>query len=102
MTPYIAVQALGVALPALVATLAPGTIRATWLLAALLAFVLARLLASHDTALLDAIGISGHSLKHVAAAGAAALALHAISAHPGAANNDPTHEPRTNARNSAE
>ena len=78
MAPYVAVQAAGIALPPLVAVIAPGTVNARWLFAGLLGFAIARGLASYDRALLDAIGISGHSLKHIAAAQAAACALRAL------------------------
>jgi len=79
MTPYVAWQALGIAVPPLVALIAPGKIPRVPLLGAVALFALARLCAAHDARLLDAIGVSGHSLKHVAAAGAAALALYAIT-----------------------
>ena len=78
MAPYVAVQAAGIALPPLVALIAPGTISVRWLFAGVLGFAVARGLASYDRALLDAIGISGHSLKHLAAAQAAACALRAL------------------------
>jgi hypothetical protein len=80
VTPYGAVQALGVALPALLALIAPGSIPRRPLLLAVLCFALARLCAANDMQLLDAIGISGHSLKHIAAAIAAAFGLHALTA----------------------
>ena len=80
MAPYVAVQALGVALPAVLALISPGRIRAVWLLGALGLFVAARGAGRLDAEIYAAIGISGHSLKHVAAAGAAALALHALTA----------------------
>ncbi|HEX5062958.1 MAG TPA: hypothetical protein VFV99_26470 [Kofleriaceae bacterium] len=79
MTPYVAWQALGIVVPPLVALIAPGKIPRVPLLGAVALFALARLCAAHDAGLLDAIGVSGHSLKHVAAAGAAALALYAIT-----------------------
>jgi hypothetical protein len=79
VTPYGAVQALGITLPALIAIAAPGRIAVRPLLLALLCFAIARLCAANDRQLLDAIGISGHSLKHVAAAIAAGLALGAIT-----------------------
>jgi hypothetical protein len=79
VTPYGAVQALGIALPALIALIAPGSIPRVPLLAAVLLFALARLCAANDQQLLDAIGVSGHSLKHLVAAGAAACALGAIT-----------------------
>ena len=78
MAPYVAVQAACIALPPLVAIVAPGRVRTGWLFAGLAGFALARLFASYDRALLDAIGISGHSLKHIAAAQAAACALRAL------------------------
>jgi hypothetical protein len=80
MAPYVAVQALGVALPAALALIAPGRIRAIWLLGALGLFVAARAAGRLDAEIYDAVGISGHTLKHLAAAGAAALALHALTA----------------------
>jgi len=78
MAPYVAVQAAGIALPPLVAVLARGDVRTGWLFAGLAGFALARVFAAYDRALLDAIGISGHSLKHIAAAQAAACALRAL------------------------
>jgi hypothetical protein len=78
MAPYVAVQAAGIALPPLLAVIARGDVRAGWLFAGLVGFALARVLGAYDRALLDAIGISGHSLKHVAAAQAAACALRAL------------------------
>lgn len=80
MAPYVAVQAAGIVVPPLVALLAPGTADVRWLLAGVLGFAIARGFAAYDRALLDAIGISGHSLKHVAAAQAAACALRALLA----------------------
>jgi hypothetical protein len=79
VTPYGAVQALGIALPALIALVAPGRIARVPLLVAVLLFAVARLCAANDQQLLDAIGISGHSLKHVVASAAAACALGAIT-----------------------
>jgi hypothetical protein len=78
MAPYVAVQVTCIALPPLVAVLAPGTIRTGWLFAGLASFVVARVLGAYDRALLEAIGISGHSLKHIAAAQAAACGLRAL------------------------
>jgi hypothetical protein len=78
MAPYVAVQLLGVALPPILALVAPGRIAARYLLAAVVCFVVARLLGANDAALLDAIGLSGHSLKHVAAAAASAFVLRAF------------------------
>lgn len=78
MTAYVTVQLAGVALPPLVALSAPGRIPARDLLLAVAGFLVARGFAANDAQLLDAIGISGHSLKHVAAALAAGLALRAL------------------------
>jgi len=80
VTPYGAVQALGIALPPLVALVAPGKVPVRPLLLAVLFFALARLCAAHDQRLLTAIGVSGHSLKHIAAAIAAGFGLHALTA----------------------
>lgn len=77
MAPYVALQLVGVALPPLLALVAHGRIATRWLLAAVGCFVAARFLGAHDAALLDAIAISGHSLKHLAAAAAAACVLRA-------------------------
>lgn len=77
MAPYVAVQLLGVALPPLLALVAPGRIATRYLLAAVGCFVAARALGAYDADLLDALGISGHSLKHLAAAAAAACVLRA-------------------------
>jgi len=79
MAPYVALQLLGVALPLLLAVVAPGRIAARHLTAAVVCFVAARVLGANDAELLEAIAISGHSLKHVAAAAAAAFALRACS-----------------------
>jgi len=78
MAPYVAVQLLGVGLAPVLAVVAPGRIKSGWLVAGLAGFVLARVLAHHDRQILDAIGVSGHSLKHLAAAVAAGLALRAL------------------------
>ncbi|HUS30765.1 MAG TPA: hypothetical protein VMZ53_19780 [Kofleriaceae bacterium] len=78
MTAYVVVQGAGVALPPLVALFRQGRIPALQLVLALGCFGLARLAAAHDRDLLDAIGISGHSLKHVIAALAAAIVLRAM------------------------
>jgi hypothetical protein len=78
MAPYVAVQAAGIVLPALIALLAQGVVSARWLLLGVAGFALARVLGAYDRVLLDSIGISGHSLKHVAAATAAACALRAL------------------------
>jgi hypothetical protein len=78
MAPYVALQLLGVGLAPSLALVAPGRIGAGWLVAGVAGFLLARLFARHDAAILDAIGVSGHSLKHVAAALAAGLALRAL------------------------
>lgn len=79
MAPYVAVQVTGIALPLSLAAVAPGAIRARYLVLGLIAFGVARLCASHDRDLLDLIGVSGHSLKHVAAAIAAGCALRSLS-----------------------
>jgi hypothetical protein len=79
MAPYVAVQAIGIALAPVIALIAPGEIRARWLLAAVAGFALARLLTASDGWFYDAIGISGHSIKHVAMAAAAALALRGLA-----------------------
>ncbi len=68
---YVAVQATLVVVVALGAMVpaAAGTTAALgrgWVLAGVAAFVAARGLASRDDALLEAIGLSGHSLKHLA------------------------------------
>jgi hypothetical protein len=80
MMPYVAMQATGVALPPALALAAPGMIPARPILLGVAGFAVARVLASHDQALLSALGISGHSLKHLLAAFAAACVLHAILA----------------------
>jgi hypothetical protein len=82
MAPYVAIQAVGIALPPILAIATPGAIELRDLLCAVAGFALARLLASYDADALDAIGISGHSLKHVAAAIAAGFALRALTAPP--------------------
>jgi hypothetical protein len=78
MTAYVVVQGAGVALPPLVALFRQGRIPALQLVLALGFFGLARLASARDRDLLDAIGVSGHSLKHVLAAIAAAIALRAM------------------------
>ncbi|HEY5951180.1 MAG TPA: hypothetical protein VIV40_37065 [Kofleriaceae bacterium] len=82
VTPYGAVQALGITLPPLIALVAPGEIPRRPLLLAVLCFAIARLCAANDQQLLAAIGIGGHSLKHVAAAIAAGFALSALTSRP--------------------
>lgn len=77
MAPYVALQLLGVALPPLLALIAPGRIAAGYLLAAVACFIVARIVGTFDAQLLGAIGVSGHSLKHLAAAAAAACVLRA-------------------------
>jgi hypothetical protein len=78
MTAYVVVQGAGVALPTLVALFRQGRIPALQLVLALGFFGLARLASSHDRQLLDAIGVSGHTIKHLLAAFAAAIALRAM------------------------
>lgn len=77
MAPYVALQVLGVALPPLLALVAPGRVATRYLLAAVACFIAARIVGAYDAQLLDAIAISGHSLKHLAAAAAAACVLRA-------------------------
>jgi hypothetical protein len=79
MLPYVCVQALGVALPPLIALARPGRIPARPLLVAVLLFAIARLCAAQDRVVLAMLGVSGHSLKHIAAALAAGCALYAIT-----------------------
>jgi hypothetical protein len=79
MAPYVALQVLGVALPPLLALVAPGRIATRYLLAAVVCFLAARVFGAYDAQLLDAIAISGHSLKHLAAAAASAWVLRACS-----------------------
>ena len=77
---YVATQLVGVASPALVVLVTRGgRIDPRLILAATALFVLARVAGAHDRALLDAVGLGGHSLKHLLAAGAAALALRALT-----------------------
>lgn len=78
MTAYVVVQGAGVALPALVALFRQGRIPALPLVLALAFFGLARLAQAHDRDLLVSIGVSGHTLKHLLAAIAAAIALRAM------------------------
>ena len=78
MAPYGAVQLLGIALPVVVAIVAPGRIPAGPLVAAAGCFGLARLLTAKDALLFESLGISGHSLKHLAMAVAAGFALRAL------------------------
>jgi hypothetical protein len=80
VTPYGAVQALGVALPPLLVLIAPGAIPRRPVLLGVLWFAFARLCTANDRQLLDAVGISGHSLKHISAAIAAGFALYALTA----------------------
>jgi len=79
MAPYVVVQAAGVFVPPLLAVVVPGRIRASWLLVGVAGFLLARVAAKYDRELLDAIGLSGHSIKHIVAALAAACALRATT-----------------------
>jgi hypothetical protein len=78
MAPYVAVQATGIVLPLVIALVAPGNVRTHWLFIGVVGFALARICASRDRELLDWVGVSGHSLKHIAAACAAACALRAL------------------------
>jgi hypothetical protein len=78
---YIAVQAMGVSLvPTLLLLYPPGALRGRDLWLALLGFAAMRAFHAGDAAVLDAIGISGHSLKHLVAALAAASALRSLRA----------------------
>lgn len=77
MLPYVVVQSVGVAVPPLLALIRPGRIDARWLAVGVAGFLLARAAAAYDRQLVDAIGFSGHSLKHVIAAAAAWCALRA-------------------------
>jgi len=72
------VQATGIVLPLVIALVAKGNIRVHWLFIGVVGFALARICAAYDRELLDRISVSGHSLKHIAAAGAAACALRAL------------------------
>ena len=82
---YVVLQAAGVLLPAILVAVAPGQIARAPIWIALGLFVVARALAARDAWWLEAIGVSGHSLKHVAASLAAGVALHAVtSARAGA------------------
>jgi hypothetical protein len=77
---YVTTQALGVALVAAAAILParPGAaFDRRWLLAGVTGFLAARALSSSDQCLLDAIGVSGHSLKHLVLGAAAACVLRA-------------------------
>lgn len=78
MAPYVATQVAGIVLPTVVALVTPGAVGARWLLAGVAGFAVARVCGAYDRELLDAIAISGHSCKHVAAAAAAACALRAL------------------------
>lgn len=77
LVPYLAVQLGALAAIPLLLVGRPGAAgpRAPWL-AALGLYVLAKVLEDHDGAVLVALGVSGHTLKHLVAAGAiGALAL---------------------------
>lgn len=79
---YVATQATLVVVIGLAAAM-PATAQAAaaldrrWLLAGVAGFLAARALSSLDQCLLDALGISGHSLKHVVLGGAAGCVLRA-------------------------
>lgn len=79
---YVAMQGTAVLLPLGVALIAPGRIARLPLVAALAAFVVARSFTARDAWWLAQVGVSGHALKHVAAAFAAGLALFAVTAPP--------------------
>jgi len=78
MTAYVVVQGAGVALPLLVALVRPGRIPVLQLALAFGLFGVARACSAYDAQLLDVIGVSGHTLKHVVAALAAGVALRAF------------------------
>jgi hypothetical protein len=75
---YVVLQGGGVVLPGLLVLVAPGRIARAPVVLALALFVVARALAARDAAVLDALGVSGHALKHVVAAAAAGVALRAV------------------------
>jgi hypothetical protein len=77
---YVTVQATLVILPPLVASVVRerGQVRASTLAWALVAFALVRAFAAGDQFFHDLIGVSGHVLKHLAAAAASALAVSAL------------------------
>jgi len=80
---YGLVQGLGVALVPIVIVLYPeGRLTRAWLLAGVAAFVLARVAAASDQALLYAIGVSGHTCKHLLAGVAALCVLRAAGGDP--------------------
>jgi hypothetical protein len=63
---YVGMQlALVAAVPLIVFLYPRGRIDRWWLLAAVGTFLVARVIARNDVSLLDTIGVSGHSLKHV-------------------------------------
>lgn len=76
---HVAVQVVGVVATAILILARPGRIARSPVLAALALFALARVAGSYDLATLDAIGVSGHAIKHLLAAAAATLAIAAIS-----------------------
>jgi hypothetical protein len=78
---YVLVQLLGVVTLALALVLfPPGRMPTRTLIAALGAYLVARLFTAHDGRILAAIGVSGHTLKHLAAGLATGLLL--IAARP--------------------
>ena len=79
MRGHVAVQIVGVVATAVLILVRPGRIARTPILAALALFALARVAGSYDVATFDAIGVSGHAVKHLLAAAAATLAIAAIS-----------------------
>jgi hypothetical protein len=80
------VQLLFVAMVPLIVLLYPqGALDRRLLLLAVASFVLARVVNKADHQILDAIGVSGHSLKHLAAGMAAWFVLRAIRSVPTAA-----------------
>jgi hypothetical protein len=75
---YVALQAtlvVLVALAALCPAAAAPALDRTWILAGVGGFLLARALSSSDQCLYDAIGVSGHTLKHLALGAASACVV---------------------------
>lgn len=77
----VAIVAFGSLIPA--TTTAPATLHRGWILAGVAGFLAARGLAAADRILLDAVGLSGHSLKHVALGGAALCLVRGVPSRRG-------------------
>lgn len=75
---YVAVQGGGILAMLVIAGLVPGRASRQFLYFAGGAFILARVAHRYDRTLLGALGLSGHTLKHIMAATAAWLALAAL------------------------